>query len=272
MKGVFLIPGALSLVLAGSVYAQAPETAKAAPKAEAPKKAAAPKGTLPAPAAGPKLESENEKTIYTLGMAMAKNVSVLNLTEAEVDAMLAGFKDEALHRPARVPFETYQPKINDLVTERRKIGSEAEKAKGDAYAAKIAAEPGAQKKASGLVFQSIAEGKGEMPKATDTVKVHYRGKLVDGTEFDSSYKRNEPAKFPLNGVIPCWTEGVQLIKVGGKARLVCPAAIAYGEGGRPGIPGNATLDFEVELLSIEPPPAPAAAAPAPATAAPATKK
>jgi FKBP-type peptidyl-prolyl cis-trans isomerase FkpA len=125
------------------------------------------------------------------------------------------------------------------------------------------------------VFQSITAGTGEMPKATDTDRVHYRGKLIDGTEFDSSYKRNEPAKFPLNGVIPCWTEGVQLLKVGGKARLARPAAIAYGENGRPGIPGNATLDFEVELLGIEPPaPAPAKLEPAapPAAPSPAPKK
>ncbi len=272
MKFRSLALSAVFLAAFGPAIAQ--ETAKAAPKAEAPKKAAAPRSVLPAPAAGPKLDSESDKTVYALGMAMAKNISVLNLSEAEVEALLAGFRDQALNRPSKVPFEAYQAKIQDLVTERRQAGSAAEKAKGEAYLAKVAAEPGAQKKDSGLVFQSITAGTGEMPKPTDTVRVHYRGKLIDGTEFDSSYKRNEPAKFPLNGVIPCWTEGVQMIKVGGKARLVCPAAIAYGENGRPGIPGNATLDFEVELLGIEPPapaPAPAPAAP-PAAPSPAPKK
>jgi FKBP-type peptidyl-prolyl cis-trans isomerase FkpA len=95
-------------------------------------------------------------------------------------------------------------------------------------------------------------GTGAMPNAVDRVKVHYRGTLADGTEFDSSYKRNEPAVFPLNRVVPCWTQGLQKIKVGGKATLTCPSATAYGERGAPGaVPPNATLTFEVELLAIE---------------------
>ena len=110
--------------------------------------------------------------------------------------------------------------------------------------------PGAVKTASGLIYRETTAGTGPSPTAADTVKVHYRGTLVDGSEFDSSYKRNQPATFPLGGVIKCWTEGVQLMKVGGKATLVCPADIAYGDGGRPGIPGGATLTFEIELLGI----------------------
>jgi FKBP-type peptidyl-prolyl cis-trans isomerase FkpA len=107
-------------------------------------------------------------------------------------------------------------------------------------------------KPSGLVFQSITEGKGPSPAATDVVKVHYRGTFPDGKEFDSSYKRGEPTEFPLNGVIPCWTEGVQLMKAGGKAKLTCPPAIAYGTRGAGGvIPPNATLNFEIELISIK---------------------
>jgi FKBP-type peptidyl-prolyl cis-trans isomerase FkpA len=107
-------------------------------------------------------------------------------------------------------------------------------------------------KPSGLVFQSITEGKGPSPAATDVVKVHYRGTFPDGKEFDSSYKRGEPTEFPLNGVIPCWTEGVQLMKAGGKAKLTCPPAIAYGTRGAGGvIPPNATLDFEIELISVK---------------------
>ena len=107
-------------------------------------------------------------------------------------------------------------------------------------------------KPSGLVFQSITEGKGPSPAATDVVKVHYRGTFPDGKEFDSSYKRGEPTEFPLNGVIPCWTEGVQLMKAGGKAKLTCPPAIAYGTRGAGGvIPPNATLNFEIELISVK---------------------
>nr|WP_145545640.1 FKBP-type peptidyl-prolyl cis-trans isomerase [Variovorax boronicumulans] len=114
-----------------------------------------------------------------------------------------------------------------------------------------AKEPGAQTTASGLVYRSLQDGNGASPGASDKVKVHYRGTFLDGKEFDSSYKRNAPIEFPLNGVIPCWTEGVQKMKVGGKAKLTCPAAIAYGSRGASGvIPPNATLQFEVELLGI----------------------
>jgi FKBP-type peptidyl-prolyl cis-trans isomerase FkpA len=116
---------------------------------------------------------------------------------------------------------------------------------------KAAAEPGAIKTPSGLVYRELSAGTGPSPQATDIVTVNYRGTLEDGTEFDSSYKRNEPAQFPLNGVIPCWTEGVQRMKVGGKSKLVCPSSIAYGDQGSPPvIPGGATLAFEIELLGI----------------------
>lgn len=119
------------------------------------------------------------------------------------------------------------------------------------YLDKAAKEPGALKTDSGMVYRELRAGSGPSPKATDTVKVNYRGTLTDGTEFDSSYKRNEPISFPLNRVIPCWTEGLQRMKVGGKSQLVCPSAIAYGEAGSPPlIPGGATLIFEVELLGI----------------------
>jgi FKBP-type peptidyl-prolyl cis-trans isomerase FkpA len=109
--------------------------------------------------------------------------------------------------------------------------------------------------ASGLIYAVTQQGNGTQPKATDTVRVHYRGTFADGKEFDSSYARNEPASFALNRVIKCWTEGVQMMKVGGKAKLTCPAAIAYGERGTPGgpIPPNTTLYFEVELLGVTTP-------------------
>ncbi len=121
----------------------------------------------------------------------------------------------------------------------------------DAVAAAAAKEAGAVVTASGLVYRSLKDGTGASPTASDKVKVHYRGTFPDGKEFDSSYKRNEAIEFPLNGVIKCWTEGVQRMKVGGKAKLTCPASIAYGERGAGGvIPPNATLLFEVELLAI----------------------
>jgi FKBP-type peptidyl-prolyl cis-trans isomerase FkpA len=127
-----------------------------------------------------------------------------------------------------------------------------EKVKAKAFLDTAAAEPGATRASSGLVYRELAAGSGASPKATDKVRVNYRGTLINGTEFDSSYKRNMPAEFPLNGVIPCWTEGVQKMKVGGKSKLVCPAEIAYGDQGRPSIPPGATLVFEIELLAILP--------------------
>jgi FKBP-type peptidyl-prolyl cis-trans isomerase FkpA len=120
-----------------------------------------------------------------------------------------------------------------------------------AFLDKAAAEPGAIRTASGLVYRELKPGNGPSPKPFDTVSVNYRGTLMDGTEFDSSYKRHEPVEFPLYQVIPCWTEGVQKMKVGGKSKLVCPASTAYGEqGSPPTIPGGATLVFEIELLEI----------------------
>jgi FKBP-type peptidyl-prolyl cis-trans isomerase FkpA len=121
----------------------------------------------------------------------------------------------------------------------------------DALIATAAKEKGAVSSPSGMVYRSLKDGKGASPLPSDRVKVNYRGTLANGTEFDSSYKRNAPAEFPLNGVIPCWTEGVQRMKIGGKAKLTCPAALAYGERGAGGvIPPNAALQFEIELLDI----------------------
>lgn len=122
---------------------------------------------------------------------------------------------------------------------------------GFAVSTAVAAATAEQKTASGIVITTLKEGSGASPKASDTVKVHYRGTLTDGKEFDSSYKRGQPASFPLNRVIPCWTEGVQALKLGGKAKLQCPSQLAYGSRGIPGvIPPDATLLFEIELLEI----------------------
>ena len=131
------------------------------------------------------------------------------------------------------------------------FAAQAQTAAANPVTTAAAKEDGAVVTASGLVYRSLKEGAGASPAASDKVKVHYRGTFPDGKEFDSSYKRNEAIEFPLSGVIKCWTEGVQRMKVGGKAKLTCPPAIAYGERGAGGvIPPNATLLFEVELLGI----------------------
>ena len=129
----------------------------------------------------------------------------------------------------------------------------AERQKGGEFLSKLDAQEGVQKKPSGLRIKIVQPGEGANPKPTDTVKVHYRGTLLDGREFDSSHKRGQPMTFGLNQVIACWTEGLQLLKPGGKATLYCPAEIAYGDRGYPGlIPPGALLTFEVELIGIEP--------------------
>ncbi|HEY5808351.1 MAG TPA: FKBP-type peptidyl-prolyl cis-trans isomerase [Povalibacter sp.] len=199
------------------------------------------------------LKTEEDKTLYALGAAIGRNIESFNLSDAELDKVKAGLVDSATHKEPQVDVRTYLPKIQELQNARVAAASELEKKAGDEFLTKAAAEQGAQKTASGLVYKVVTEGTGPSPQATDTVKVHYHGTLTNGKVFDSSVDRKEPATFPLNGVIPCWTEGVQLMKVGGKSRLVCPAATAYGDHAPPGSPikAGSTLVFDVELLSIE---------------------
>ncbi len=207
-----------------------------------------------APPAGPAaLQTDEQKTVYALGLTISRNVKNFNLTPDEVKILQQGLADGlTAGATPQVKLEEFGPKIGELARKRQGAVADAEKAKGTAFAEKAAAEPGAEKLPSGLVYKELTPGTGAQPTAADRVKVNYRGTLIDGTEFDSSYKRNEPATFPLGGVIPCWTEGVQKMKEGGKSRLVCPSAIAYGDrGSPPTIPGGATLVFEVELLKVE---------------------
>jgi FKBP-type peptidyl-prolyl cis-trans isomerase FkpA len=196
------------------------------------------------------LTTDDQKTIYAIGLSMAKNLSQLQLSRAELEIVKQALTDAAAGKPA-IELNTWGPKINSLAQARMARAATQEKVKAKAFLDTAAAEPGSTRTPSGLVYRELAAGTGASPKATDKVKVNYRGTLVNGTEFDSSYKRNTPAEFPLNGVIPCWTEGVQRMKVGGKSRLVCPSEIAYGDGGSPpSIPGGATLIFEIELLGV----------------------
>jgi FKBP-type peptidyl-prolyl cis-trans isomerase FkpA len=198
---------------------------------------------LPAWADDPK--TEDEKTLYALGLALARELQVFNLNPTEAEQVKRGFADALSGRKPVVELEPYGPKIQALAQARRASQSKD-------FLEKAAKEKGAVKTESGLIYTSIKEGSGASPKAADTVKVHYRGTLTDGREFDSSYARNSPAEFPLGGVIKCWTEGVAKMKVGGKAKLVCPAAIAYGDRGAGNmIPPGATLVFEVELLEVK---------------------
>ncbi len=197
-------------------------------------------------------ETEDQKTLYAVGLAIAQNLGQFNLSESDLAMVQAGISDSVLKREAKVNLQEYGPKIQALMQGRAAAVAAAEAKASEEFVAKQATEPGAQKSESGLVYFEIQPGTGESPKATDTVTVHYTGTLRDGSKFDSSVDRGQPASFRLDGVIKCWTEGVQKMKVGGKAKLVCPSALAYGERGAGGrIPGNAALVFEVELLKIE---------------------
>ena len=206
---------------------------------------AAPKPSVPAETV---LTTDEQKEIYALGLSISRSLKQFSLSPAELELVKRGMTDAASGKPAE-KLEEWEPRIDDLIRTRSAKAAEQEKVSGKAYADKFVAGGGV-KTISGLAYRQSTAGTGESPKASDTVKVHYRGTLIDGSEFDSSYKRNQPATFPLNGVIKCWTEGVQLMKVGGKSTLVCPSDLAYGDGGRPGIPGGATLVFEIELLGI----------------------
>jgi|SRR5579863_1185380 len=195
------------------------------------------------------LATDDDKIVYSLGLSIYRSLGQFDLSPAEMEIVKKALTDAAANKPA-VDLETWGPKIDALASARASRVASREKDASAAYLTKAAAEPGALKTDSGLIYRELRAGNGASPKATDTVKVNYRGTLTNGNEFDSSYKRNMPAEFPLNGVIKCWTEGVQKMKAGGKSSLVCPSDLAYGDKGRPGIPGGATLIFEVELLEV----------------------
>jgi len=204
---------------------------------------------VPAVAGDP--ATEDQKTLYALGLAISQSLGGFSLTEPELEFVKAGLADGILKRPRKVDIKAYGPKIQQLQQARAAVAAEGEKKTGSAFQAKAAAESGATKTASGLVIKTVKPGTGAAPKATDKVKVHYHGTLTDGTVFDSSVQRGEPVTFPLENVIPCWTEGLQQMKVGGKSRLVCPSSLAYGDkGAPPQIKPGATLVFDVELLDI----------------------
>ena len=210
--------------------------------------------TTVASAAGPELKTQDDKTIYALGVAVSRQLEPFNLTPSEVATLNEGLSDALLHRKLKITesLQSFGPKFRQMAQARSAVVAAAEKKAGEAYLAKAAATKGAVKTASGLVYEEQKAGTGNHPKPTDRVKVQYTGKLIDGTVFDSSVARGQPAVFPLNGVIKCWTEGLQRMRVGGKARLVCPSDLAYGDhGSPPKIKPGATLVFDVELLGIE---------------------
>jgi FKBP-type peptidyl-prolyl cis-trans isomerase FkpA len=204
---------------------------------------------VPALAAG-ELKTDDQKTLYSLGQIMARQISVFNLSPDELELVKQGLSDGVTGKTAQVDADAFQANIQRMAIARRNAEGERLAAKSKDFLEKAAKEPGAVKTASGLIYKPLKEGVGASPTPANTVRVNYRGTFIDGKEFDSSYKAGKPAEFELGRVIKCWTEGLQLMKPGGKARLICPPDIAYGERGTGAIPANATLVFEVELLDV----------------------
>jgi FKBP-type peptidyl-prolyl cis-trans isomerase len=203
------------------------------------------------PAKKVELTTDEQKTLYALGVALSRNLGQFALSDSDLAIVLVGITDGTTGKTPQVEMNTFGPKIQELAKTRAATIAAGEKKNGQAFLEKAAAEPGATKTASGAIVKEIKAGTGDSPKPTDKVKVHYTGTLTDGTVFDSSVQRGQPAEFPLNGVIKCWTEGVATMKVGGKSKIVCPSDIAYGDkGAPPQIKPGATLVFDVELLEI----------------------
>lgn len=197
--------------------------------------------------------TDDDKALHALGVMLSQQVKSFEFTDQELAMVVAGFSDSIKGNAEfkQEEMDAHVPKLQELQRTRMEAAVERDKKAGAEHIEKVAAESGAEKTASGMVYKATKEGTGASPAPTDTVKVHYEGKLINGNVFDSSREREAPIDFQLDQVIPCWTEGVQKMKVGGTAQLVCPSDLAYGDQGRPPqIPGGSTLLFDVELLEI----------------------
>lgn len=203
------------------------------------------------------LKTEKDKLSYALGADMGGNLKRFEI-DINTDIYLKGMKDAMsggnvlmTEQEIRATIMSLQKDVQAKQQEKMKVQAEKNKKEGEEFLAENKKKEGVKALPSGLQYKVITEGKGKSPSATDMVTVHYKGTLIDGTEFDSSYKRNAPATFPVNGVIKGWTEALQLMKEGSKWQLFIPANLAYGESGRPSIPPNSVLIFEVELIKVE---------------------
>ena len=199
----------------------------------------------------PSLSSDDDKTVYSIGVDMGTKLKALQLSKKEMAILKMGLDDGSEGAKPKVEMKEFIMKVGPMIRKRGQEFAEKEKKQASAFMTKAVAEKGAQKTDTGLVYVETAAGSGDQPKPSDRVKVNYHGTLRDGTVFDSTRERGNPAVFRLDRVIKCWTEGVQKMKVGGKSTLYCPPEIAYGDrGAPPKIPPGAALKFEVELLEI----------------------
>jgi FKBP-type peptidyl-prolyl cis-trans isomerase len=201
----------------------------------------------------PALETDDQKTLYALGIALSRQLGGAEFSDAELELIRLGLADGVRGNEPQVSLDEFGPKINELMAARVQAAAAKEKDAGQAFVDAAAEEDGARRTASGAVYLELVAGDGATPGPTDRVKIHYHGTLRDGTVFDSSVDKGTPATFAVNGVIPCFGEGLQEMKVGGKAKLTCPTEAAYGERGQPPhIRPGAAIRFEVELLEIPP--------------------
>lgn len=198
-----------------------------------------------------KISTEEDKIFYAMGAMQGRSLQILGLSNEEIEKVFKGYFDSASNQKLQVEIAEFQPKIQNFFRERMKKASEQNVTAGKAFLEKFKKEKDVKVTESGLAYKVITEGTGPSPKETDTVEVHYHGALIDGTVFDSSVDRKKTAKFPLNAVIKGWTEGLQLMKEGGKTQFVIPSELAYGENGAPPkIGGGSTLIFDVELIKV----------------------
>ena len=200
------------------------------------------------------LKTEDQKAFYTIGYSWGEKLKGLNISQDEFKALMKGAQASINEKKPEVDLAGYSEHISKMARIRSESSTQKEKDSGKKFIAEyMKANPSAKQTKSGLVYEMIKEGTGKQPSASDTVEVHYHGTLTNGTVFDSSVKRNKKISFPLNRVIPGWTEGLQLVKEGGKIKLIIPSNLAYGNAGAPPtIPGGATLIFEVELFKVNP--------------------
>lgn len=253
----------ISLLFAAAPAFAADAPKPEAPKAEAPKAAAAKPEAKKAASAAPKeaYKTDEDRAIYTIGFLMGRNLSPFGLSAAEVKVVQAGIADSVLNKAPQVDVRFYQPRVTEILSKRLEAATKRqeaamaaaaapEKEKGRVFTEKFVKESKPAAIPGGGWYLETKAGTGPIPSKTATIKAHYRGTTVDGEEFDSSYSRGAPTEFSLDGVIKCWTHGISMMKVGGKAKLVCPSDVAYGDPGRSGIKPGATLVFEVELVEI----------------------
>jgi FKBP-type peptidyl-prolyl cis-trans isomerase len=238
------------LALAAEPSGSAPEGAPPAPPP-----AAARKGAPAAPpAARPAAPADTGKALYAVGLAVADSLEVFSLAPAELETVMKGIRDGVAGKP-RFPLDTkMQAAMTDLARARAPKAAEKaaarEKKQGPPYLARMAKEKGARKSPSGAIVVPLKEGTGPSPTASDTVKVNYTGTLVSGRVFDTTVHRGQPLEIALTQTVPCWSEAFPMLKTGAHAKIVCPPELAYGASGKGGVPGNAVLTFDVELLEV----------------------